>query len=184
MEGSTCQIAERICAVQPLKTVGRNHVNAPGFRALDLLFRNKRLTIGVVRRIGRAGIIAPEPAGHFLEHHATRRDYFEHERERRSQSLVMARITRMAMGFTVLTLPAGLLFFFGIINVDAIPELHVLFPFGVIALGMFFISRALDAQLAPHDIEQRAAQQSPNSTRQSEDNVKSRSHSQSSAMAR
>ena len=72
----------------------------------------------------------------------------------------MERHTKLLLTLTGITFPAGLLLFTGIINVDAIPALHVVFPIGAILFGMFLIAFALEKQVAAFDAEQRAREHS------------------------
>jgi hypothetical protein len=78
---------------------------------------------------------------------------FEHQRGRKGQNLGVTRLTKMTAVLAVLTFPTGFLFFFGFINVDEVPVLHVLFPFGVIFLGMFLILHTLEKHAAEYDAE-------------------------------
>ena len=63
------------------------------------------------------------------------------------------RITRTLLVCTVLTFVPGLLAFLGVIQIEAIPSVHVLFPIGVILFGLFLISRTFGKETAAFDAE-------------------------------
>ena len=68
----------------------------------------------------------------------------------------MRRFTKVLLLLTLVTLPLGLLFLFGVINVENIPELYVVFPVGASLFGLFLICRLLEKEVAAFDAEQRA----------------------------
>jgi len=68
----------------------------------------------------------------------------------------MSRFTKTLCVLTLVTLTLGLLFDTGVINVDNVPELYVVFPMGACLFGLFLICRLLGKEVAAFDAEQRA----------------------------
>jgi len=66
----------------------------------------------------------------------------------------MNKLTKLLFGFTVINLVAGVLFLTGIINVDAVPGLYMIFPLGVVSCGVFLIFFAVEKETAMYDIEE------------------------------
>ena len=93
----------------------------------------------------------------------------------------MSKATKFLLALTGITFPAGFLFVTGVINVGALPGLHVVFPLGTIFFGMTLITFALEKEVASFDAEQRAREHSlteesrrqPECSRDSNSSVKS-----------
>ena len=67
----------------------------------------------------------------------------------------MSGFTKILSALTAATLIVGFLFDVGVINVDAVPELYVVFPIGASLFGLLLITRLLKREVAAFDAGQR-----------------------------
>jgi hypothetical protein len=89
----------------------------------------------------------------------------------------MPKATRILLVLTSITLPLGVLFATGILNVDNAPGLYVTFPAGAILFGMYLIFRMMEGEVAAFDAEHKPPETPPAKTHQPESDYGHAGHS-------